>query len=153
MVDSILIAASPFAVRDPKLGSVLAHACHMARHGGVFWGLIPPGREWLGEFAHPEVKSAYFYDVPTKSVLYRAMVDFAGTPDEFPEKAKYNQYFPDFRGKPEAPVYCLLLTRFEHLDRVYRLRDFHKPDGERVKRVQNYVLVEDPEYPSVFTIP
>jgi hypothetical protein len=149
---SILIAASPFVLKDGRVGSVLAHVAHMVRHGGVFWILIQPGMYEPEEFLHPDIESAYFYDVPTKTVLYRAKVEFAGTRTEFPSGKRYDQYFPDFRSKGEGPVYCLLFTSVSHLDRTYRLKDFRKLNGKRVKRVQNYVLIEDPEYPEIFTI-
>ena len=152
MVKSLIIAASPFVLSDGRLGSVLAHASHMIKHGGVFWALVQPGKWWPEEFSHSDVESVYFYDVPTKSVLYRAKVEFAGTREEFPAGKKYNSYFPEFRTKEERPVYYLLLTSLAHLNRVYRLKDFQKPDGSRVKRVQNYVIIEDPEYQEIFTI-
>ncbi|MDF1537825.1 MAG: hypothetical protein P1Q69_02870 [Candidatus Thorarchaeota archaeon] len=159
MTKSILIAASPLTEDSDgnplgERGSILAHACHLAKHGGVVWVLIQPGESYSEAFRHPDLKRAYFYDVPSQTISYRATIDFAGAPGEIPNLDTLKWYYPQFRPFPPAEfTFILLISGFERLDKNYRLDDFFKLDGSKVERVQNYVLIEDPEFTSIYSIP
>ena len=160
MKKAILIAANPLAVITDsdkvlgEIGSVLAHALHLVRHGGVFWDLSVPGPTTSDEFPHDDIESAYFYDVPTRSIAFRAEVELVGTPDDMKDNPKHEWYMPKFRGfRAMGFSYLLLLRSMERLERNYSESDFLKvSDGKPVERVQNYVLIEDPEYPAIFKI-
>ena len=158
MTTALIIAASPLAKRSDgtplgQLGSVLAHACHLVRHGGVFWDIFPPSQWVSKEFPHSEVRTVYFYDVPSQSVVFRGDVEFAGTLNEVPSWDKYQWYLPSFRELSEH-AYLILITSMGRLDRNYKLGDFRKlSDGSAVERVQNYVLIEDPDYSTIIDVP
>jgi len=159
MEKAILIAANPLAKYDDgesgvlgELGSILAHACHLTKHGGVFWDLVPPGMWRSEQFPHPDIAAAYFYDVSSSQVQYRATVEFAGTPDELPSIDRYRPYAPPFRTYPRQDSYLVLLTSIGRLGKDYRINQFKKLDGSNVERVQNYVIIQDPDYPSIFDV-
>ncbi|MHA1930102.1 MAG: hypothetical protein ACTSV2_16135 [Candidatus Thorarchaeota archaeon] len=160
MKKAILIAANPLAVIPDsdivlgEIGSIIAHVQHLVRHGGVFWDVSIPGPMTSDEFPHEGINTAYFYDVPTRSIAFRAEVDLIGTPDDMKDNSKYEWYMPKFRRFREMGFsYLLLLRSIERLDRNYSESDFLKiSDGKPVERVQNYVLIEDPEYPSIFKV-
>ncbi|MHA1925870.1 MAG: hypothetical protein ACXACG_14055 [Candidatus Thorarchaeota archaeon] len=159
MKKAILIAANPLAKFDDgefgvlgEIGSILAHACHLIKHGGVFWDLIPPGMYRSEQFSHPEVKDAYFYDVSSGMIQYRATIEFAGALNEIPSIDRYRPYAPPFRTFPRDDSYLLLLTSIGRLDKDYRLNQFKKLDQSKVERVQNYVIIQDPDYPVIFQI-
>ena len=160
MRKAILIAANPLStISDSndvlgEHGCLTAHACHLVRHGGVFWDISVPGPMTSEEFPHDDIEYAYFYDVPTGTVSFRGEIELVCTPDDLLENPKYNWFLPPFRNVRESGFsYLILLRAFERLDRNYVESDFVKVDnGEPVRRVQNYVLIRDPEFNAIFRL-
>jgi hypothetical protein len=104
------------------------------------------------KFPHPDVKTSYFYDVSSSLVQYRATVEFAGTLSELPSIDLHRPYAPPFRTFPRDNAYLLLLTSIGRLDKDYRLNQFKKLDQSKVERVQNYVIIQNPDYPIIFDV-
>lgn len=117
MKKAILIAANPLsASEDPgevlgELGSVTAHACHLVRHGGVFWDISVPGPMTSDEFPHEDIETAYFYDVPSGMVSFRAEVELVCTPDDIRENPKYRWFMPSYRTVRRSGFSYLLLQK------------------------------------------
>jgi len=131
------------------IGSLLAHKMFADKKGAVFWDLAR-AREY------EDVKVAYFYDTDEKTVTFKAKIEYVKTKKKI--ALEEERFIPNWRkvnweGKQEPGQVWLKLTDIFPLKRKHLLSDFRKvSDGERLRRVQNFAIVMDPDYKEERTV-
>jgi len=162
---AIIVAANPYVLFDiggegifmtTDLGDVKKHIAHLKTHGGVIWGIWPPGGKSIS-WKHPEIRTGYFYIARDQIVKYRfelmcpiqRLGDFSE--DEW---AKVEKYLPPFRkraheilGEVAKDIFILVIKSITPLRKERKLHEFKKwEDGTPVKMCRNYVIIEEPGY-------
>lgn len=125
------------------IGSLAAHKMFADRHGAVFWDLTRAS-------THDDIKTAYFYDTDEKAVTYKAKIEYIKPKEEIDPKEE--KYIPNWRKvnwedeQTPGQIWLKLKDIFP-LKRKHALSDFLKAsDGKRLKRVQNFAIVKDPNF-------
>ncbi len=146
---ALLLAANP--LDTGKHGNILAHAMHLAKHGGVFWGTGYGGPNISEEFRHKDVNTGYFYNVVSKSVDHWFEAAFIRALQEIQEPDLYRLFVPEWREEDfkKYPGYWILMTQILPLTKHYSYDDFKKVDNTPViAPPQPYTLIIDPNYPT-----
>ena len=144
---------------EMQYGSVLHHALHLGKHGGVFWHVNPTAKaEPTSKFIHPEITKAYFYVTSVQKVLYVCDASFIGTTKELDDTSRLVQYVPqcrkkDWKASLKSPWgYWLLITEIRELIQPRDFSDFNRfdtnePLGSPPRTY--YFIVNRPEYESI----
>ena len=146
---ALLLAANPLDV--DIYGNILAHAMHLAKHGGVFWGMGYGGEYISDEFQHKDIKTGYFYNTVSKSVDHWFEAVFIRASQEINEPDLYALFVPEWRKKSffgEYSGYWILMTKILPLTKHYDFNEFNKPDSTPVGAPpRSYTIIIDPDYP------
>lgn len=125
------------------VGSLVAHKMFADIRGAVYWDLVQASPHW-------DIKTAYFYDPQEKAVTYRAELQLMLPKEDI--KRTEIRYIPDWRriswnDEQDLGQVWLKFRNIFPLKQKHRLSDFKKiSDGEKLRRVQNFSVVEDPHY-------
>lgn len=142
-----MIAADPYPKRaseeyPPELGMPLEHAKFLENKEFVVWRVSTTGKFTYMD----EIKRAFFYYVPTRSVEY--LCDIKEIFDVLP--VKYYQFMPEFRVKyhgfhPEGCVFLLIekFYKFKDPKNIKNLSPFLNLKDELVSTSANYTYIQD----------
>ncbi len=150
MNKAIIIPANPHPkgggrwMGGASVGKILPHMTFIKKHGAVFWGF--GGGQSINNME--DIKKGYFYITPDKSVKFVFDIDYIKIKKSIPKKDI--NYIPEWRKwdwKNYGEGYYIKISKITQLKKSRRLSDFVKiSDDKRVRRVQCYVIVKDPNY-------
>lgn len=151
----MLIPANPYKTYEVnmtnELGDVEYHGEHLKENGRVFWDLIPPGRHYK-PWAHPNIKSGYFYIAQDKVVKYWIDIEYVEQWKNI-ELTNVERYIPTPRRiyldtDPKTKnYYALLIKQINPLKKEHNLEELTLVStGTKVEHVQNYAIVFDPDW-------
>jgi len=134
------------------IGSLIAHKMFADKQGAVYWDLEKGS-------CSTDINTAYFYETEEGAATYKAKVDFIDKKDNI--KPNEEKYIPNWRKinwqmkQSPGQVWVKLRDIFP-LKRKHPLADFRKAiDGDVLRRVQNFAIVDDPAFvaiPSRFSL-
>lgn len=146
---AILIPANPKKI--DIYGNILAHAMHLARYGGVFWGMGKRGEKEPEEFHHKEIEKGYFYNAVAGKVDHAIDIVFVRAMAEMDDLEIFDLFIPhwrkeDFYERYEA--YIVLIDGIVPLKKQYDLEDFIKFEDNTpvLPPLKNYSIIFDPKY-------
>lgn len=153
---AIIVPANPFKYyliapgRETKeLGDVEFHRAHLDRNGGVFWDVVPPGRQ-DAPWRHPEIRSGYFYISRVQRVRYWMDIEFIKRWKEI-DLRNAERYIPESRkayltSYPETMIYYAILIRdICPIKPERQLKEFELVSiNKEVELVRNYAIIKDP---------
>ena len=153
----MLIPASSVGMTNPSFGSLWVHAKFAETHGKVFWSVFPPGkrRTTVDAFPHNKIKIAYFYDVLSRRVRFKARVHEILGGSQKGKLRKYSKYIPKFRrayakSRGHREEYWILVSDVSELVNPVRLgRLSRSRDGRPLRQARLYAIIEDPKLPGI----
>ena len=133
-------------------GSIAAHDDKIRELGSVFWRLMSRGDWVAGEFPHSEIRRGYIYDTSKKLVTHTcdiswikpmSDVSYDESRQYFLERFDNQEHYNDI----SEAFYVLNITAIRPLTQPRSFREFLKyQNGEPIKLIRNYCIVQDPEY-------
>jgi hypothetical protein len=152
---AILIPANPKRQfrSGQQEGAITAHEDRIREQGAVFWRLIAPGDWVAAEFPHAEIRKGYLYDVGVRNVTHTCDISWIRPMSEVPfedwQKYSLGKYESQADYDEAAELfYVFNITAIRSLDQPLPLSAFRKyKNGEPVKLVRNYCIVESPDRP------
>ncbi len=153
MDKAILIPANPKRQfrGGQQEGSIEAHAAKILNYGAVFWRLVAPGDWVAAEFPHAEIRKGYLYDVSLRKVTHTCDISWIKPMSELSYGESHMYFLENFEGQEHFQevselFYVLNITEIRKLEQPLSLSQFRKySDGEPVKLVRNYCIVQNPE--------
>ena len=125
-----------------SIGSLIAHKWFADEYGAVFWDLLRAS-------PHNAIRSAFFYDVKEKVVIYKGKVEYIKYKHDIDKKDE--KYIPNWRrinweqSQDPTQVWIKLHDIFR-LKKYHKLADFYKRNNTSLKRVQNFAIIQDKDY-------
>ena len=155
MNKAILIPANPFRkfLGGQDEGSIEAHETRIREEGSVFWRLVAPGNWVAAEFPHSEVQKGYLYDTSRRMVTHSCDISWIRPMSELSYEESRQHFLEDFDNrehfeKVSELFYILNITAIHPLTQALPLMKFNKyQNGEPVKLVRNYCIIQDLAYP------
>ncbi|MHA1757818.1 MAG: hypothetical protein ACTSVV_13665 [Promethearchaeota archaeon] len=142
----ILIPANPNREYEsgPNVGSIENHMQFLNERGKVFWRLVPPRANWKVRIRY-NPKCGYFYSVIDKRVTHKFKIEQMLKGEDLPENLE--QFVPSYREYHICSGFLILINSIILLQQPHYLSEFFKiSDGTAVKRVQNFVWIQDINY-------
>jgi len=160
MDKAILIPANPKRqfMGGQQEGSIEAHSEKILQCGAVFWRLVAPGDWVAAEFPHAEIRKGYLYDVSIRKVTHVCDISWIRPMSELSYEDSHMYFLEAFESQEHFQdvselFYVLNITAISQLEQPLALSQFRKHrNGEPVKLVRNYCIVQNPESGEAETI-
>lgn len=153
---AILIPAS-FKDEEKRYGSLMKHAMHLGKYGGVFWHVNVPGEKTATIFQHTEIEQAYFYSTSVKKVIYVCQIKKIGSIGNFEPYSEYERFVPEWRKndwKSSIRIshgFWFLITDIKELLKSREISEFKKfENSEKLKHgAYPYAIIVDPKFEAI----